>query len=169
MKMTEQAGKKKRHGRLILGIVIIVIVASFGMRFAALSGEKTIDSNATIHEREGRPVETVSAISGDITIWTTLAGTVEGIVQYPIISTNSIQVMDVLRKEGDWVKEGDIVIRLPEDLQYQLKGNTIFGSLYIPGGEKLKKVEYQSPNSEKIGKKLVIKISQVFGDIELIN
>ena len=64
---------------------------------------------------------------------------------------------------------GDIVIRLPEDLQYQLKGNTIFGSLYIPGGEKLKKVEYQSPNSEKIGKKLVIKISQVFGDIELIN
>ena len=112
MMMSEQAGKKKKHGRLIFWIAIVIVVASFGMRFAAISGEKTIDSIASIQEREGRPVETVSAVTGDISIWTTLAGTVEGIVQYPIISTNSIQVMDVLRKEGDRVNSGDIVIRL---------------------------------------------------------
>jgi predicted membrane protein len=56
---------------------------------------------------------------------------------------------------------GDILIRLPEDLQYQLKGNTIFGSLYMPGGKKLKKIDYQSPDSENAGGKLVIRISQV--------
>ncbi|MDZ7859255.1 MAG: LiaF-related protein [Candidatus Krumholzibacteriota bacterium] len=64
---------------------------------------------------------------------------------------------------------GDIVIRLREDMPYELKGNAVFGSLYVPGGEKSRSVEYRSAGSEEAGDKLVIKISQIFGDIELIH
>jgi membrane fusion protein (multidrug efflux system) len=103
---------KKSHGRLILILVIVAFVAAFAIRFAVLRKDNTIASVRSIQESEGIPIETVSAATGDLEVWNTMAGTVEGIVQYPVVSTNSIQVMDVLRHEGDHVNKGDIIIRL---------------------------------------------------------
>ena len=110
--MNNPVEKKKGHGRLILWIAVIVAVAAFGARFASLRGEKTVDSIASIQEKEGRPVEVSVADRGDIAVWTSLAGTVEGIVQYSIVSTNTIQVIDVLKREGDRVRAGEVVVRL---------------------------------------------------------
>ncbi|HSG29147.1 MAG TPA: efflux RND transporter periplasmic adaptor subunit [Candidatus Krumholzibacterium sp.] len=110
--MSKGSGNRKGHGRLVFWFVLIIVVAAFALRFNALRGQEGVDSISSIQEREGRPVEVVTVEKGDIEIWTTLAGTVEGIVQYPIVSTNSIQVMDILRREGDWVNGGDVVIRL---------------------------------------------------------
>jgi membrane fusion protein (multidrug efflux system) len=103
---------KKGHARLIVILIIAAFIAAFVIRFAVLRRENTVASVRSIQETEGIPVETVRAVIGDIEIWNTMAGTVEGIVQYPVISTNSIQVMDVLRREGDHVNKGDVIIRL---------------------------------------------------------
>lgn len=110
--MNNPVEKKKRRGRLILLIAVILTVAAFGARFATLRGEKTVESIASIQEKEGRPVEVAMAGRGDIAVWTSLAGTVEGVVQYSIVSTNTIQVVDVLKREGDRVRAGEVVIRL---------------------------------------------------------
>lgn len=64
---------------------------------------------------------------------------------------------------------GDIIIRIPKDVPYELEGSNIFGSVYIPGGRKLEKLRYRSPESESGSKPLVLNISQVFGDIEILH
>jgi membrane fusion protein (multidrug efflux system) len=110
--MMSNGNAKKGHGRLIVILIIIVFVAAFAIRFAMLRRDVSVASIRSIQETEGIPVEAVPAEEGDIEVWNTMAGTVEGIVQYPVVSTNSIQVMDVLRREGDHVNKGDIIIRL---------------------------------------------------------
>ena len=108
-----QSGEKKRgRGGRTLWIVAAVIVALFALRFWQKSGRESYASIAAIQEEQGKPVETVTAATGDLESWTTLAGTVEGSFQYPVVSTNSITVIDVLKKEGDRVKPGDVLIRL---------------------------------------------------------
>lgn len=109
--MSSQSGKAGR--RLVTAIAVIVIIAGvFAARFWTLQRGESAASIRAIQESEGMPVETAAARTGDIEVWTTLAGTVEGIVQYPIVSTNTIQVIDVLRREGDRVDAGDVVVRL---------------------------------------------------------
>ena len=103
---------KKGHGRLIVILIVVAFIAAFGIRFAVLGQRDSVASIRSIQESEGIPVEAVAAVTGDLEVWNTMAGTVEGIVQYPVVSTNSIQVMDVLRREGDHVNKGDIIIRL---------------------------------------------------------
>lgn len=103
---------KKGHGRLIVILIVVAFIAAFAIRFAVLGQKDSVASIRSIQESEGVPVEAVSAVTGDLEVWNTMAGTVEGIVQYPVVSTNSIQVMDVLRREGDHVNKGDIIIRL---------------------------------------------------------
>ncbi len=110
--MSNSAGKKKSHRGITLLVIFIVVAGAFAARFLILGGGKSIANIRSIQEKEGKPVEVIETAKGDVEVWTTLAGTVEGIVQYPIVSTNSIQVMDVLRREGDHVKPGDIIIRL---------------------------------------------------------
>jgi membrane fusion protein (multidrug efflux system) len=104
----------KKRGRVRWAVVaaIVIVVAVFAMRFWTLHQGGSAASIRAIQEREGVPVEVAPAKTGDIEVWTTLAGTVEGIVQYPIVSTNSIQVMDVLRSEGERVAAGEVIIRL---------------------------------------------------------
>jgi RND family efflux transporter MFP subunit len=104
--------KKKGHGRLIVVLVVVAFVAAFAIRFAVLGQKESVASIRSIQDSEGIPVEVVPAVTGDLEVWSTMAGTVEGIVQYPIVSTNSIQVMDVLRREGDHVNGGDVIVRL---------------------------------------------------------
>ena len=103
---------KKGRGRLTIILILVAVVAAFAIRFAALGRKDSVASIRSIQENEGIPVEAVSAVIGDLEVWNTMAGTVEGIVQYPVVSTNSIQVMDVLRREGDHVNRGDIIVRL---------------------------------------------------------
>ena len=104
--------RKKGRGRLMVILILVVVVAAFAIRFSVLSRKDTVASIRSIQDSEGIPVEAVPAVTGDLEVWNTMAGTVEGIVQYPIVSTNSIQVMDVLRREGDHVNRGDIIVRL---------------------------------------------------------
>ncbi len=110
--MDSPSKKKSGRGRLILVVIIIVVVAIFALRFRKVGRVETIESIRSVQEAEGKPVEVATAVAGDLEVWTTLAGTVEGSFQYAIISTNSIRVEKVEKKEGDQVKPGDVVIRL---------------------------------------------------------
>ena len=64
---------------------------------------------------------------------------------------------------------GDIIVRLPENMPYRLRGNNLIGDIHIPGGVKLDGVNYSSDNADQAEKVLVIDISQVLGDVEIIN
>jgi RND family efflux transporter MFP subunit len=77
-----------------------------------LGKKEEVESIRSVQEAEGKPVEVITAARGDIEIWTTLAGTVEGCFQYPVVSTNSITVIEVLKSEGQRVEGGDVLIRL---------------------------------------------------------
>lgn len=104
--------RSRRRRNAFVAAAAVVAVAAFALRFTVLSREDSVASIRAIQQEKGIPVEVVTAERGDLEVWTTLAGTVEGIVQYPIVSTNTIQVMDVLRREGDRVEAGDVVVRL---------------------------------------------------------
>lgn len=104
--------KKKRGVRILPVILVIVIAALFAIRFAQLRKSETLASIRSVQEAEGKPVEVDEAVTGDLEVWTILAGTVEGSLQYPIISTNSIRIIEVAKKEGEWVEPGDVIIRL---------------------------------------------------------
>jgi len=110
--MDNPADVKKNRGRRILWIAIIVVSALFALRFWKLSGKESYASISSIQETEGKPVEAVAVSKGNIESWTTLAGTVEGYFQYPIVSSNSLAVVEVAKKEGDRVKPGEVIIRL---------------------------------------------------------
>jgi membrane fusion protein (multidrug efflux system) len=111
--MMNEARKTKRgRGRMILWIVVAVVVAVFAIRFWRLSQRETFASIRSVQASDGKPVEIVTAALGDIEVWTTLAGTVEGSFQYPVISTNSIRVIEVVKEEGDRVNAGDVIVRL---------------------------------------------------------
>ncbi len=110
--MDNRGEKRKGRGRMILWISIAAVAVLFVLRFWQLSGKETYASISSIQEVEGKPVEIITAATGNLESWTILAGTVEGSLQYPVISTNSIAVVGVAKKEGDAVKPGDVLIRL---------------------------------------------------------
>lgn len=64
---------------------------------------------------------------------------------------------------------GDVILRLPENIPYRLEGSSVFGSVYLPGGRKIDNVDYRSPLAEGDEKALVINLSQVFGDMEVLH
>jgi len=102
----------KSRGRMILWISVGLVVALFAFRFWRVSAKESYASISAIQETEGKPVEVTTASRGNLETWTSLSGTVEGSFQYPVISTNSIAVTGVAKKEGDRVKAGDVLIRL---------------------------------------------------------
>lgn len=110
--MEQSNAKKRGRGRLAIWIGIGVLAAIFVLRFIQIGGKESYASITEIQQREGKPVEIVIAQKGDLESWTTLAGTVEGSTQYPVVSTNSIAVVDVPKREGDRVKKGDVLVRL---------------------------------------------------------
>ncbi len=110
--MSNPGGKKKGRGRMIAWIVVAVAVALFAFRFWKVSAKENYASIGAIQETEGKPVEVTTASRGNLETWTSLAGTVEGSFQYPVISTNSIAVTGVAKREGDRVKPGDLLVRL---------------------------------------------------------
>jgi len=110
--MDKREGSGGKTGKRIFLIIIVIAIAAFALRFITLQREKAVASIESIQKSEGKPVELVKARRGDIQNWINLAGTVEGVVQYPIISTNTIQVLDVPAEEGQAVKKGDVIVRL---------------------------------------------------------
>ena len=99
-------------GRRILWAFVVIIVSAFALRFWLLGQRETLASIRSVQESEGKPVEVVAVARGDLEVWTTLAGTVEGCFQYPAMSTNSIPVLEIVKQEGDRVVKGDVLIRL---------------------------------------------------------
>jgi RND family efflux transporter MFP subunit len=97
---------------MILWISVGLVVALFAFRFWKVSSKESYASISSIQEAEGKPVEVTNASKGNLESWTSLSGTVEGSFQYPVISTNSIAVVGVAKKEGDRVKPGDVLIHL---------------------------------------------------------
>jgi membrane fusion protein (multidrug efflux system) len=110
--MSNPGGKTKGRGRMILWIAIAVVVALFAYRFWRVSTKESYASIAAIQQTQGIPVEVTRASKGNLETWTSLSGTVEGTFQYPVVSTNSIAVVGVAKKEGDRVRAGDVLIRL---------------------------------------------------------
>lgn len=110
--MSNRSERKKRRRGWIVLIIVVVVVALFAIRLSQVSRKETYASIRSVQEAEGKPVEVATVVTGDLEVWTTLAGTVEGSFQYPIISTNSIRVVEVVKREGDRVDAGDVVIRL---------------------------------------------------------
>ncbi|MFO7915280.1 MAG: efflux RND transporter periplasmic adaptor subunit [Candidatus Krumholzibacteriales bacterium] len=110
--MKKETGTRSRKGTLITVIIIAVVAVAFAARFISLRDQGTVASIDSVQKKEGKPVELVKVERGEINRWITLAGTVEGLNQYPIISTNTIQIKDVLKSEGSLVEPGDVIIRL---------------------------------------------------------
>jgi len=110
--MTSERGRKRAPGLVVFWVVIAAVAALFIFRFIQVSARAPVASITSVQQTEGKPVEVVKAASGRLESWTNLAGTVEGSFQYPIVSTNSIAVVEVVKHEGDRVRTGDVVIRL---------------------------------------------------------
>jgi len=110
--MNSETGRKSRKGIWTLLVIVIIAAVAFTIRFISIRDSAAVASIESVQAREGKPVELVTARKGEINRWITLAGTVEGLHQYPIISTNTIQIHKILRTEGDMVAPGDVIIRL---------------------------------------------------------
>jgi len=93
-------------------ILLVLIAVVFGLRFRQLGQTEAVASIRSVQESEGIPVETVAVERADLEHWITLAGTVEGRVQYPVVSQNALRVVGIPVREGDRVRPGDVIIRL---------------------------------------------------------
>ncbi len=100
-------------GRIIGSVVVlIVIVALFAWRFQALGVTQSVASVRAIHKDEGKPVEVVSVSRNNLSNHAILAGTVEGIEQYALVSNNRLRVNKVVHTAGNHVEAGDPIILL---------------------------------------------------------
>lgn len=64
---------------------------------------------------------------------------------------------------------GDIRVRLPAGLAYEVEGQSVFGSTTSPEGTRLHGVRHQSIDFESATTKIRIHISHVFGDNEIMH
>jgi len=106
---------RKMNSRLVLAAIVLVIAAAFAVRFQALGRARTTASLESVQAEMGKPVEAVTVARGDIEHWVTLAGTVEGVVQYPVTSTNALRIVAITVREGDAVRAGDVIVRLAHE------------------------------------------------------
>jgi membrane fusion protein (multidrug efflux system) len=104
-----------RRGRILAVVAVLLLIAVFGIRFRQLGRTEALASVRSVQEAEGIPVETVTAERGALARWINLAGTVEGTVQYPVVSNNALRVVAVPVREGDPVRAGDVIIRLARE------------------------------------------------------
>jgi len=101
--------------RIILIVALVAVAAAFAARFQALGRTQAPASLESVQAAAGKPVEVVTAARGDIESWVALAGTVEGVVQYAVTSTNALRIVAVPVREGDRVKAGDVIVRLARE------------------------------------------------------
>lgn len=105
------------RGSVIRNILIIAVVvaAVLGWRFTQLGATVETKGIRSTQLAEGFPVETVTAQLGAMERWLTLAGTVEGEVQYAVESANALRVREILVEEGQVVEKGQVLIRLANE------------------------------------------------------
>lgn len=106
------ARNPKTRNLMVIAVVVLAIVAALGLRFRQLGEGEALASIRSVQQEQGIPVETFSVGRSDLATWITLAGTVEGTVQYPVVSNNALQVVGIPVREGDRVAKGDIILRL---------------------------------------------------------
>lgn len=106
-----------RRGRnvTVAAFIVIALVAVFGYRFHQLGQSTALASIRSEQERLGIPVETAPVDRRDLARWTNLAGTVEGVTQYAVVSNNALRVTGIPVAEGMVVSEGDVIIRLADE------------------------------------------------------
>ena len=63
---------------------------------------------------------------------------------------------------------GDITIRLPHGMPFEIRGNNIFGSIVTPEGTKISGGSYRSPGTGENDSILILRPSMVFGDMEIV-
>ncbi len=63
---------------------------------------------------------------------------------------------------------GDITIRIPEGMPYEIRGNNVFGSIVTPEGTKISGGNYRNPGADEDSPILVLRPSMVFGDMEIL-
>jgi len=107
------SGSRKRFAGITGTIILILAVgALFAWRFHVLSSPDTVSSIRSVQGTDGTPVEVAVVRSGHLETRTILAGTVEGIEQYALVSNNRLRVERILHREGDHVEAGDPLILL---------------------------------------------------------
>lgn len=109
--MTTSNTNRPRNLAIAAGLIII-IAAVFGLRFHQLGQTEVHASIRSVQDSKGIPVQTVTVSRGELSKWITLAGTVEGTVQYPIVSNNALRVVGIPVAEGERIAKGDVIIRL---------------------------------------------------------
>ena len=62
---------------------------------------------------------------------------------------------------------GDIRIRLPEGIEYEIDGHSVFGTTTTPGGTRMHGRRHRSTGFEESANRLRIHVSHVFGDNEI--
>ena len=114
--MSESSHNSRGRGsRFVMIVMVLALVAVFGMRFRQLGQNEALASIRSVQESEGIPVETVTAARGDLSRWIKLSGTVEGQVQYPVVSNNALRIVEIPVQEGQRVQAGDVIIRLAQE------------------------------------------------------
>ncbi|MCP4573578.1 MAG: efflux RND transporter periplasmic adaptor subunit [bacterium] len=106
---------RKFRNLAVLVFVVAALIAVFGVRFLQLGQSTALASIRSEQERLGIPVETVAATRGELADWITLAGTVEGVTQYPVVSGNALRVVGIPVVEGMAVTKGDVILRLANE------------------------------------------------------
>lgn len=101
--------------RIIVITGLLVVVLAFFARFQVLGRTESPASVETVQAAQGKPVETVRADRGDLENWISLAGTVEGVVQFAVTSTNALRIAAIPVHEGDVVRAGDVIVRLAHE------------------------------------------------------
>lgn len=93
---------------------------------------------------------TVSNIFGKISLDLTSVSHIEGYGQLDIHSVF-----------------GDVVVKIPEHIEFEVNGSNIFGSTVAPDGKIADRSNYESPGFDEAVDKITIRTSMIFGDVEI--
>lgn len=104
----------RKKGKIILGIILILVVAGVVYRFVSDTAETVA--------YETRPTVSVELPKiGDITLYTDLIGTIEPQSKASVIPKIGGEILEIFFKAGDMVEAGQALCRIDSDLLTSLK------------------------------------------------
>lgn len=99
---------KKSSKRLIAGAVVLLVAAGFVLKLVSGKGEAP--------QYETRPTVAVQTpVTGDITLYTELTGTVEPVSRAAVMPKISGEVLEVNFQAGDTVQAGQVLCKIDSD------------------------------------------------------
>lgn len=160
----------------IIGLLFGLLLIWWGYRAirrgrkASLEGESFTVFGDNVTE-DASPRLEYSTVFGDTRIKAVgkefSRGNIKGVFGDLVIDLSGIErITEPGRLDLDSVF-GDIRIRLPEGLEYEIEGHSIFGTTTAPGGTRMHGRLHQSPGFEGSTNRLRIHVSHVFGDNEI--